>query len=509
MGNNLLRHRTGRNDLGRRLVSVLAEVVVEQLGKLVDLVGEVRRGGPAVLGVEELGRNTGAGLGNVQVEHIVGLVLNLVEGAVVDGVQDGTGVLERATLTTGGSASTNPTGVEQPGVGLVLRDLVRQHAGVAHGVQGQEGLGEAGGEGSLGLGDTVLSTSHLRGVTRDEVEHGLLGGELGDRGKDTTGVAGEEDDVRGVLVGQAGDLGVLNVLNGVSTAGVLSKGRVVVVDNTGDGVEDNVLEDGSEADGVENIGLLLGGEANALGVAATLDVEDTTVGPAVLVVTDQGTVGVGRQSGLASTRETEEDGHVAILALVGRRVEGQDVVLDGHLVEEDGEDTLLHLTSVLGTQDDHLLLGEVNGNGGGGGHTLSEAVGGERTSVVDNVVGVEVLQLLLGGADKHVAHEESMVGTGTDDTDADAVSLVPAGETIDNVDAVTGVEVVDSTLTVDAPDLQIGMPLVTVRIMDDVIWRTPTRRNLVKQAFSGTQPDKTQTFVSHSSRKIKNASKSL
>jgi hypothetical protein len=46
-----------------------------------------------------------------------------------------------------------------------------------------------------------------------------------------------------------------------------------------------------------------------------------------------------------------------------------------------------------------------------------------------------------------------MVGTGADDADAYPVALVPAGEAINDVDAVPGVEVVDSTLTVDTPDL--------------------------------------------------------
>lgn len=173
----------------------------------------------------------------------------------------------------------------------------------------------------------------------------------------------------------------------------------------------------------------------------------------MLVVTDQGSVGVGGEGGLASAGQTEEEGDITILALVGGGVQGQDVVLDGHLVEEDGEDTLLHLTGVLGTEDNHLLLVEVNGDGGARGHTLGVSVGGERASVVDGVVGVEVLELLARGADEHVAHEESMVGAGADNTDADAVSLVPAGEAIDNVDAFPGVQVVDSTLTVDLPDL--------------------------------------------------------
>lgn len=173
----------------------------------------------------------------------------------------------------------------------------------------------------------------------------------------------------------------------------------------------------------------------------------------MLVVTDQGSVGVGGESGLAGTRQTKEEGDIAVLALVGGGVKGQDVVLDGHLIEEDGEDTLLHLTGVLSAEDDHLLLLEVDGNGGARGHTLSVSVGGEAAGVVDSVVGVEVLELLARGSDKHVSHEEGMIGAGADDTDADAVLLVPAGEAIDDVDAVSGVEIIDSTLTVDLPDL--------------------------------------------------------
>jgi len=151
------------------------------------------------------------------------------------------------------------------------------------------------------------------------VVHGLGGGELGDGGKDTTGVACEEDDVLRVAVGNARDLGVLDVLDGVGATGVLGEGGVIVVDDTGFGVEDDVLKDGAELDGVENIRLLLGGETDALGVATALNVEDTSVGPAVLVVADQGALGVGGESGLASTGETEEDGNVAVLALVGGR----------------------------------------------------------------------------------------------------------------------------------------------------------------------------------------------
>ena len=134
-------------------------------------------------------------------------------------------------------------------------------------------------------------------------------------------------------------------------------------------------------------------------------------------------------------------------------MEGQDVVLNGHLVEENSEDALLHFTGVFGTQDDHLLFGEVDSDGGSRGHTLCEAVSRERSGVVDDIVGVEVLELLGGRADQHVTHEQGMVGTGADDTDIDTVALIPAGKTVNDVDTIPGVEVVDSTLTVDSPDL--------------------------------------------------------
>lgn len=47
-----------------------------------------------------------------------------------------------------------------------------------------------------------------------------------------------------------------------------------------------------------------------------------------------------------------------------------------------------------------------------------------------------------------------MVGTSADDTDAYPVALVPSSKSIDDIDAVSGVEVVNGTFTVDAPDLQ-------------------------------------------------------
>lgn len=66
---------------------------------------------------------------------------------------------------------------------------------------------------------------------------------------------------------------------------------------------------------------------------------------------------------------------------------------------------------------------------------------------------MEVLQVFSLRSDEHVAHEESMVGTSTDNPDSDAVLLVPSCEAVDDIDAVSCVQVINSSLSVDFPDL--------------------------------------------------------
>jgi hypothetical protein len=67
---------------------------------------------------------------------------------------------------------------------------------------------------------------------------------------------------------------------------------------------------------------------------------------------------------------------------------------------------------------------------------------------------MEVLQLLSRWSNQHVAHEESVIGAGAHHSDAYPVALIPSGKSIDDIDAVPGVEVVNGTLTVDTPDLE-------------------------------------------------------
>lgn len=160
----------------------------------------------------------------------------------MDGIQDSTSVLEGTALTALGDGTSDPTGVDEPCIGLVVGNLVRQHLGVTSGMQNEERLAKASGESGFRFRDALFRTGHLGGVAGDEVVHDLVAVELGDGGEDTAGITSQEDDVFGVAVRDTGDLGVGDKVDGVGTAGVLRQSRVVVIDETRMGIEHDVLK---------------------------------------------------------------------------------------------------------------------------------------------------------------------------------------------------------------------------------------------------------------------------
>lgn len=77
--------------------------------------------------------------------------------------------------------------------------------------------------------------------------------------------------------------------------------------------------------------------------------------------------------------------------------------LYGLEVVHDREDSLLHLSSVFGTKNDHLHSLKVDLDRGGGGHTSGESIGRELTGVVDDEIWFAKVGELLGcRSDQHV-----------------------------------------------------------------------------------------------------------
>jgi len=69
-----------------------------------------------------------------------------------------------------------------------------------------------------------------------------------------------------------------------------------------------------------------------------------------------------------------------------------------------------------------------------------------------------------------------MVSTGTDDTNANPVALVPASVPINDIDTVTGVEIIDSTLAIDLPYLYKRTISIGGRGREHVTERSKTRQ---------------------------------
>ncbi len=293
-------------------------------------------------------------------------------------------------------------------------------------------------------------------------------------------VAGQEDHrvrlATKILLGT-----LLDVLQRVGGATVLGQAGIGVVRQTGTLVEDHVLQYSAELDGLPDYRLVLLGQVDALGVAATLDVEHATNAPAVLVVTDQVAALVGRQGGLAGAGQTEEQGGVAVFADVGGAVHRQHI----HVRQQEvlhGEHGFLHFTGVLHAGDQHLLLGEVDDHAaiGIGAVTLGYAL--EERGVEDAPLAQTGRVELLGGDEQAAAEQvvpgglgghldrQVVLGIGTDmDMGHEAVTLADIGFDA----APQGFEVARRERTVDrAPgDLVLGAGLFD----DEAVSRRTTR----------------------------------
>ena len=152
------------------------------------------------------------------------------------------------------------------------------------------------------------------------------------------------------------------MVDGVRHAGVLGNALVGEV-YLAVGVHGNVLQQCVAADGVVDVGLGFLAQIDNLGVAAAFEIEHTFVVPAVFVVADEQTFGVGAEGCLARSRKAEENGGVLAFHVgVGRAVHGGNA-LERQQVVHYREQTFFHLAAVPGVED-YLLVGFEVENGG-------------------------------------------------------------------------------------------------------------------------------------------------
>ena len=227
----------------------------------------------------------------------------------------------------------------------------------------KEGLSEASGESGGRLGYAALCTCKFGSEAGEEVVLGLFGSEDADGRQYAESVGREEDDVLGSRTGRNGAHNLLYMVDRIGNAGVLGNGLVCEI-NLAVLVHGNVLEECITADSVVDVGFGLFVKVNDFGVASAFEVEYTFIVPAVFVIADEQTFGVGREGGLTRTAQSEEDGGVLAVHIgVGGAVHRSDA-FEGEVVVLHREHTFLHLAAVPRIDDDLFAGSGVESNAG-------------------------------------------------------------------------------------------------------------------------------------------------
>jgi len=232
------------------------------------------------------------------------------------------------------------------------------------------------------------------------------------------------------MAGHAGGAGIGDEIERIAGARVLGQAGIVDVGNPLVRVEHDVLENGAEAaDGGIDLGLGGRRQADHLGVAATLEIEDAVRAPAMLVVADQRAAAVGRQGRLAGAGEAEEDRRIAARADIGRAMHRQHVARRQQEVEQ-AEDRFLDLAGIGGAADQCDLLGEIDEDEGFGIDPVALRRGLHLRRVQDSEAGAEIGEVGGRRADEHVAREERMPAALADQPHRQAILGVGAAEDV-------------------------------------------------------------------------------
>ena len=137
-------------------------------------------------------------------------------------------------------------------------------------------------------------------------------------------------------------------------------GNTLIVEiNLAVSINGYVLKQSISLDCVVDVGLGILVQVDNLSVASTFKIEYAVVIPTVLVITDQQTLRICRQSGLTGSGQTKEDSGVLTVHIgVCGAVHGSDA-LQRQVVVHHGEHTLLHLSAVPCVNDNLLTACDV------------------------------------------------------------------------------------------------------------------------------------------------------
>ena len=130
----------------------------------------------------------------------------------------------------------------------------------------------------------------------------------------------------------------------------------------------------------------------------------------------------------------------------------------GHDVVHQREHAFFHLAGVFGAEDDHFAPLQANVDAGARSHLVRVRIGRELAGVVNHVIGLaEIRQFFGRGPNEHVAHEQRMVSPRANHAHFDPIARIPTGESVDHVQLLARVQIIDRALAVDDEHLLVEL----------------------------------------------------
>ncbi|QTK80153.1 hypothetical protein AT6N2_C2567 [Agrobacterium tumefaciens] len=404
----------------------------DQLLRLGVVGGTISPGGTRI---EDRAVDTVKRLRNGEAKIRIGAELGILQVAGKSSRQKRARRLDGHTLADAISAA-GPAGVDEPAIHAVLADQLTQQVAVFRRVARHEGCAKACGEGGFRLGHALFRAGDLCGVTGEEVVHGLLRRQPGDRRQHAEGVGRQHDD-RPWMAGNAGLRRIRDEVQRISAAGVFRQ-RVIVEVRNAVFVQHDVFQNRAETVG-RSVDFWLGfsRKFDRLGVATALEIEDAMFAPAVLVIADQRACRIGRQRCLAGAGEAEEDGGIALRTDIRRAMHRHDA-LGGQQVVQNREDRLLIFAGIARTTDQNETLGQVAGDNRFRAATVAHRISLEARQIDDGKLLAEAIKRLALRPDQQITDEKRMPGKLGDDAGRQCVLLIGAADQVLHIESLAG-----------------------------------------------------------------------
>ena len=218
-----------------------------------------------------------------------------------------------------------------------------------------------------------------------------------------------------------------NVVQRVCDAGVLSEAPVVIVRHAV--IQHDVFENRAVFDGVPDLGFGVMTQVDAFCITPTFKVECAVVRPAVLIVSDESSVGISGERGLAGAGKPEEQHGVFVPADVCRTVHRKDVALGQNEVHY-CKHGFFDLACISGSADENDLFGQINQYEDFRLGSVDLRDGLKIVDAHDGKLGLVLPQLLVCRSDEHVSRKEALPDVVVDDTDRQAVFRIRAHKAV-------------------------------------------------------------------------------